>query len=58
MNFSDIWIRFSMKFYYENHILDIFFELVNVSAPKIKAKNTKTAKFFKCELTWEIEKSI
>ena len=51
MNFSDNGIRFSVKFYVKNHILDIFFEPVDV-------KNLKTDQFLKWELTWEIEKSI
>ena len=34
MNFSDNMIKFSVKFYVENYILNIFFEPVYVSASK------------------------
>ena len=38
MNFSDICIILSIKFSFENHILHIFFDPIDVSAFKLKKK--------------------
>ena len=58
INFSDNGIRFSMKFYVENHIFEYSFQADGRKCVQIKAKNPKTDKFLKWKLTWEIEKSI
>ena len=39
MHFSDIWIKFSVKFSFQNHILHIFIEPMDVSAFQLKQKS-------------------
>ena len=55
MNFSDNGVRFSVKFYVGNHILRIFFELMNVSASKQRRKTRKWPNILNWKITWEIE---
>ena len=47
MDFSDNGIRFSVKFYVENRILDIFFESVDFSASKKQCKIRKQTNFLR-----------
>ena len=55
MNFSGNTIRFSVKLYLTNHILKIFFELMDVSAFKQKWKIRKWPNILNGKITWEIK---
>ena len=48
-----------MKFRFEYHILDIFFEPMDVRRQciQVKAKNPGMAEYLKWKIIWEIEKS-
>ena len=54
MNFSGNTIGFIVKFYLRNHILKIFFELMDVSVFKQKRKFRKWPKVLNGKITWEI----
>ena len=59
MNFSDICIRFRVKFYFGNHILHIFSSQWTSNGRQVvqvKAKNPKTDEYLKWKITWEIGK--